>query len=53
MTEGFELLESADVADAIVYALDTPWRVNISLIEITPTEQVPGGVLIEPANRGD
>lgn len=49
MLEGFELLESDDVADAIVYALGTPWRVNISLIEMTPTEQAPGGLLIQPA----
>lgn len=53
MMEGFELLESTDIADAIVYALDTPWRVNISLIEITPTEQAPGGMLISPMNRVD
>jgi NADP-dependent 3-hydroxy acid dehydrogenase YdfG len=50
MVEGFELLEGEDVADAIVYALDTPWRVNISMIEITPTEQAPGGIIIEPAS---
>ncbi len=50
MLEGFELLEGEDVADAIVYALDTPWRVNISMIEMTPTEQTPGGLIIEPAS---
>ncbi len=49
MIEGFELLEAGDIADAIVYALDTPWRVNISMLEITPTEQAPGGIVIEPA----
>ena len=48
MLEGFELLEGEDVADAIIYALDTPWRVNISTIEMTPTEQAPGGIVIEP-----
>ena len=50
MLEGFELLEGGDVADAILYALDTPWRVNISTIEMTPTEQAPGGIVIEPTN---
>jgi len=50
-TGGFEILQPADVAEAIVYALDTPWRVNVSLIELTPTEQSPGGVVIEPARR--
>jgi NADP-dependent 3-hydroxy acid dehydrogenase YdfG len=53
MMGGFELLESTDIADTIVYALDTPWRVNISLIEITPTEKAPGGMLISPVNRAD
>lgn len=48
MLTGFELLEPEDIADAILYALDTPWRVNISTIEITPTEQAPGGVVVEP-----
>ena len=48
---GFELLESQDIADAILYALDAPWRVNVSTIELTPTEQAPGGLIIEPVRR--
>jgi NADP-dependent 3-hydroxy acid dehydrogenase YdfG len=48
---GFELLEPNDIADAILYALDAPWRVNVSTIEITPTEQYIGGVYIEPVGR--
>ena len=48
---GFELLEPSDIADAILYALDAPWRVNVSTIEITPTEQYIGGVYIEPVGR--
>ncbi len=51
MVSGFELLRAEDVADAIVFALDTPWRVNISTIELTPTEQAPGGIAIEPVKR--
>ncbi len=34
---GFEILVPEDVADAILYALDTHWRVNVSTIELTPT----------------
>ncbi len=49
MGEGFELLQPQDIAEAILYALDAPWRVNVSTIEITPTEQAPGGIIIERA----
>ena len=45
---GFELLTPEDVAGAILYALDTPWHVNIGLIEITPTEQAFGGFKVTP-----
>ncbi len=48
---GFELMESRDIADAVVYALDAPWRVNVSTIELTPTEQAPGGLVIEAVSR--
>jgi len=47
--EGFEALQAEDVADAVVYALDTPWRVNIGTIELSPTEQTFGGMKITPA----
>ncbi len=47
-TSGFEILQPADIADTIVFALDAPWRMNVSLIEVTPTEQSPGGATIEP-----
>lgn len=49
---GFEILRPQDVADAILYALDTPWRVNVSTIEMTPTEQYAGGVTISPVEKG-
>ncbi len=45
-------MQPQDVADAILYALDTPWRVNVSTIEMTPTEQHPGGVTIAPVAKG-
>ncbi len=49
---GFEILVPEDVADAILYALDTPWRVNVGTIELTSTEQYAGGVTIAPVERG-
>lgn len=45
---GTQNLEAEDIADAILYALDAPWRVNISLIEIVPNEQVFGGLQFAP-----
>ena len=50
--EGFEVLVPDDVADAILYALDAPWRVNIGRIELTPNEQYVGGVTIAPVEKG-
>ena len=52
-TSGIEEVTPADVADAIVYALDAPWRVNISMLEIVPTEQSYGGAQFTPVNRGE
>lgn len=46
---GINELTPEDIADAIIYAIDTPWRVNVNLIEIHPTEQVFGGVHFVPA----
>ncbi len=48
---GFTPLQPENIADAAVFAIDTPWHVNVSLIELTPTEQVPGGAVIEAAAR--
>ena len=42
--DGFATLRVADVVDAIAYAIAAPWHVNISLLEIWPTYQVPGGL---------
>ncbi len=49
--KGFKALQSRDIAAAILYALDTPWHVNVSLIELTPTEQSPGGAVIVPVGK--
>ena len=45
---GINELTAEDIADAVVYALDAPWRVNVSLIELQPTEQVFGGMNLTP-----
>ncbi|MCB1813161.1 MAG: SDR family NAD(P)-dependent oxidoreductase, partial [Candidatus Competibacteraceae bacterium] len=45
---GIQNLQSQDIADAIMYALDAPWRVNVGLIEITPNEQAFGGLSFTP-----
>ena len=42
--EGFEMPQVSDIADAVDYAIGTPTCVNIGLIEILPTLQVPGGL---------
>lgn len=46
---GIDELTAEDIADAVIYALDAPWRVNVSLIELQPTEQIFGGMKIHPA----
>ncbi len=47
---GINELTAEDISDAVVYALDAPWRVNVSLIELQPTEQVFGGMRLAPAS---
>ncbi len=47
---GISELTAEDIADAVLYALDAPWRVNVSLIELQPTEQVFGGMTLAPAD---
>jgi NADP-dependent 3-hydroxy acid dehydrogenase YdfG len=46
---GFTPLIPENISEAVMYALDTPWSVNVSMIELTPTEQIPGGVSIQKA----
>ena len=43
-----EDLQASDIADAIVYCVDAPWRVNVSQMEIVPTEQTYGGAQFVP-----
>ena len=47
MKTGLKLLTPNDIAESIMYAIKTPPHVNISMIELTPTEQAPGGVIIK------
>lgn len=42
--EGFEMPQTSDIADAVDYAVSAPQYVNIGLIELLPTLQVPGGL---------
>ncbi|HSF64946.1 MAG TPA: SDR family oxidoreductase [Paracoccaceae bacterium] len=42
--DGFEMPQVSDIADAVDYAIGTPRYVNIGLIELLPTLQVPGGL---------
>ncbi|MCB1333165.1 MAG: SDR family oxidoreductase [Roseivivax sp.] len=42
--EGFEMPQTSDIADAVEYAVGAPHYVNIGLIELMPTLQVPGGL---------
>ncbi len=47
---GISELTAEDISDAVLYALDAPWRVNVSLIELQPTEQVFGGMNLAPVS---
>jgi len=49
--KGYSILTPTDVANSISFALDTPWHVNIGLIEMTPLEQHLGGGKITPAEH--
>jgi NADP-dependent 3-hydroxy acid dehydrogenase YdfG len=45
--EGYESLTTDDIVAAIDYAIETPRHVNVGLIEIMPTFQVPGGLTFD------
>ena len=47
----FAELRPEDIADAILYAVRAPRRVNVSTVKITPTEQAFGGIRITPVER--
>jgi NADP-dependent 3-hydroxy acid dehydrogenase YdfG len=45
--EGYESLTVTDIVNAIDFALDAPSHVNIGLVELMPTFQVPGGLTFD------
>jgi len=45
--EGYESLTTKDIVDAADYAIGTPRHVNVGLLEIMPTFQVPGGLTFD------
>ena len=51
MKKGLNMLKASDIADSILFAIECPAHVNVSAIEITPTEQAPGGVKIEKLRK--
>jgi NADP-dependent 3-hydroxy acid dehydrogenase YdfG len=42
--EGYESLTTDDIVNALDYAIDTPRHVNVGMLELMPTFQVPGGL---------
>ncbi|KQR00423.1 oxidoreductase [Arthrobacter sp. Leaf141] len=45
--EGYESLTTDDIVNALDYAVETPRHVNLGLMEIMPTFQVPGGLTFD------
>jgi len=45
--EGYESLTTDDIVNALDYAIETPRHVNLGLMEIMPTFQVPGGLTFD------
>ena len=54
--DDYDCPKPGDIADAVAYAIGVPRHVNVGLIEIVPTRQVPGGLRTgkkgEPAEMG-
>lgn len=49
--DDYDLPAPSDIADAVAYAIATPRYVNVGMIEIMPTSQVPGG--LRTGRRGE
>jgi NADP-dependent 3-hydroxy acid dehydrogenase YdfG len=45
--EGYESLTTDDIVNAMDYAIETPRHVNVGMLEIMPTFQVPGGLTFD------
>lgn len=45
--EGYESLTTDDIVNALDYAIETPRHVNVGMMELMPTFQVPGGLTFD------
>ncbi|QCO96632.1 SDR family oxidoreductase [Arthrobacter sp. 24S4-2] len=45
--EGYESLTTDDIVNALDYAIEAPGHVNLGMMEIMPTFQVPGGLVFD------
>jgi NADP-dependent 3-hydroxy acid dehydrogenase YdfG len=45
--EGYESLTTDDIVNALDYAVETPRHVNVGMLELMPTFQVPGGLTFD------
>lgn len=45
--EGYESLTTDDIVNALDYAIETPRHVNVGMLELMPTFQVPGGLAFD------
>ncbi len=50
-TDGLTCLSPEDVANAVMYAVASPWHCNVSTIELQPTEQTIGGMSVDPVSH--
>lgn len=48
--DGYESLKVEDIIAAIDFAVDAPQHVNVGLVELLPTFQVPGGLTFDRRN---
>jgi NADP-dependent 3-hydroxy acid dehydrogenase YdfG len=49
--EGYESLTTDDIVNALDYAIETPRHVNVGMLELMPTFQVPGGLTFDRRGR--
>ena len=51
--EGYESLKTDDIVNAVDFAVSAPRHVNVGLLEIMPTFQVPGGLTFDRRSPED
>jgi NADP-dependent 3-hydroxy acid dehydrogenase YdfG len=49
--DAMTVIAPSEIADTVIFALDAPWHVNISTIELNPTEQAFGGMTVKRVDR--